>query len=780
MKFNKKMLAASSLSLVLSVNLFAQDVYTIQNKTLQEALEIISKKSNLSYIANDKLFDVKKINNIENIKSLEKALELLLKDTGLEAIINKNTIIIKEQNLQSKGSNLGNIDIVATDNNTEGSGSYTVDTMNTATKFNMSIKDTPQSVSVMTNQNMKDKNLLSLLDVTNNMVGLNILTEDSERFNIISRGFTVDYYQIDGVTTNLTDETQQDTIIYDRIEVVKGANGLVSGAGNPAASINLIRKHANSKEFEGSLNLQAGSWNTYRTDVDLSSGLNEDGSIRGRLIFSHEDKESFRDYYEKKRDVLYGVVDIDIEDSSTLSIGASYQKDEAKGATWGGIPAFFSNGVQTNFDSSTSFTPTWATMPTTTKTIFTNFKHVFPNDIKLNVNYSYLEAQTQPTMALYSYYSGLLADQNTGLGANIYPWLANIKNKSSSLDINTVIPFEFSNKHHEVILGLTSSTKTYHSVNSKPINNTSVANIYNWNPNIPKFISDGNPYVTYDNHVSEQSLYLAGNFSLSEDLRLISGARLTNWNINSGKTKWLDKVEIEHKNVITPYIGLTYDLNNNHSFYTSYSDIFNPQDKLDKNGDKLDPIEGKNYEIGIKGEYFNKSLTSSLSLFRIEQNNLAQADGNNVIPGTTNQAYTAAEGVTSKGIEFELLGKLTDNLESSFAVSHFEAKDNGGSDVNTLVPRTDIMISSKYTINQLTLGATAKWKSDISHDTSPLEEGNVLTVDMMTQYKFSEDIVSQLNISNLFNKQYFINFPYGTQYVYGDPRKITLSLNYKF
>jgi len=783
MKLLKKSLIAPTIAFVLSINLLAQDPYTVETSTLKEALEIISEKSKLSYIANESLLQNKKAPSIKNVEGLEETLKILLKGSGLEAVIKHNTILIKKKTISSDSdsSSLEDVEVIASSSNiTEGSDSYTIESMSTATKMNLSLRDTPQSVTVMTNQNMSDKNLSSLIDVTNNIVGLNILTEDSERFNISSRGFYVDYYQIDGMVTHLSDETQQDTIMYDRVEVVRGANGLVSGAGNPAASINLIRKHANSKEFEGSFNIKAGSWNTYRADLDVSSSLNEDGSIRGRAIISHEDKESFRDYYKKKRDVFYGVLDIDMGDHSTVSLGASYQKDDAKGATWGGIPAFFSNGVQTNFDSSTSFTPKWATMPTTTKTLFANFKHTFSNDVKFNANYSYLDAQTDPIMALYSYYSGLLANQTTGLGANIYPWMAHVTNKTHTFDMNTVIPLEISNREHEIITGLSYNNKKYYSLNTKPSNNTSVANIYNWNPNIAKFISDDNPYVTYDDDVTEISLYLAGNIALSDDLKLIVGSRLTNWDVATGKTKWLEAVNIKHKNIITPYLGLTYKFNENHSVYASYSDIFNPQDKLDKGGKKIDPAEGKNYEIGIKGEYFDKSLTSSLSLFRIEQNNLAQEDGSNVVPGTTNQAYVTADGVISKGIEFEVLGKVTKNLHASFAISHFEAKDNKGKNINSIVPRTDAMISSKYKINKLTLGATAKWKSDISHNVSSLQEGNVFTMDTLMKYQFSKDIVAQLNIDNIFNKKYFIHFPYGTQYVYGDPRKITLSLNYKF
>ncbi len=112
MKFKRIMLTTSSVALAFSVNLFAQDLYTVQNKTLKEALEIISKQATLSYIADDKLFQSKKINNIKNIKSLDEALTQLLRNTGLRAVIKGDTIvIIKDEGISNSNNNLGEVEV---------------------------------------------------------------------------------------------------------------------------------------------------------------------------------------------------------------------------------------------------------------------------------------------------------------------------------------------------------------------------------------------------------------------------------------------------------------------------------------------------------------------------------------------------------------------------------------------------------------------------------------------------------------------------------------------
>jgi Fe(3+) dicitrate transport protein len=99
---------------MLSMTLFAQESYTIENKTLKEALEILSKKSNLSYIASEQLLQSEKTNNINAVKGIESALEKLLEGTGLKAVIKNDVIvIIKSEAKSEKTDNIsfGDIEI---------------------------------------------------------------------------------------------------------------------------------------------------------------------------------------------------------------------------------------------------------------------------------------------------------------------------------------------------------------------------------------------------------------------------------------------------------------------------------------------------------------------------------------------------------------------------------------------------------------------------------------------------------------------------------------------
>jgi outer membrane receptor for ferric coprogen and ferric-rhodotorulic acid len=165
---------------------------------------------------------------------------------------------------------------------TEGTQSYTAKSANTATKLSLSLRETPQSVKVLTREYLDDANISSFQDLLNNVTGLSVNQWDERQYPT-ARGFDVDYYLFDGVPSNVGMEANDpDLTMYDRVELVKGANGLMTGAGNPAIAINMIRKHANAKELTGQVSTSLGSWNTWTSSADISTALNTDGTVRGR------------------------------------------------------------------------------------------------------------------------------------------------------------------------------------------------------------------------------------------------------------------------------------------------------------------------------------------------------------------------------------------------------------------------------------------------------------------------------------------------------------------
>ena len=149
------------------------------------------------------------------------------------------------------------------DGSTETSRSYTTDSMGTATGLSLTSRQTPQSVSVVTRQQIEDRGLLSTADALATAPGISVTRSDANRYSFSARGFDIDNYQFDGVVMPVLSpwnfgENNLDMVVYDRIEIVRGANGLMTGAGNPSAAVNYVRKRP-LREFAASGGISLGS-----------------------------------------------------------------------------------------------------------------------------------------------------------------------------------------------------------------------------------------------------------------------------------------------------------------------------------------------------------------------------------------------------------------------------------------------------------------------------------------------------------------------------------------
>lgn len=788
MNLFKKSLLSPAVALLLYSSAMADDLtYSIEKQSLKDAIETISKKANKPYIANSALFEGKTSNAIKDIKGTKNALDEILKNSGLEAVIEDGAIIIKKLPVIGKGTVLEPISVNDRylGSTTENSNSYTTGSMKTATKLDLSIRETPQSVMVISQQMLEDRKTDEFYSLIKKVTGVSVSEGFDGRATYYSRGFDLDYYLLDGlpVTQNWYTINNYNMDAYDRVEIVKGANGLMVGAGNPAVSINMVRKHANSKVFKGDIEASAGSWDMYKLKTDIQTPLNEDGSVRGRLVASYKDKNSFVNKTSQENSLVYGVVDADITDNTTISAGASYEENNRDGIMGGGasLPSFYSDGTKTDFNRSKSYNFDWSEWNTSITSYFTDIKHYFDNDILLNAAYSHNEIYTKDRN--FTNIQGTLNKDGSGLTAGYGKYPEKIK--KDSIDIYASIPFELAKKEHEIIVGT-----QYNKENDKKYKPefTGKYNITNY------FTQDGSEFTSEPNmgrnilrqdaDTEQKSIYLTGKFELIDDLKLILGSRLTTWEYDSYSWDTNSRTKYDHDNIFTPFVGLVYNLDENHSIYASYTDIFLPQGNVrDESGSVLDPKEGSNYEVGIKGEYFDKKLNAGLTLFRLEQDNVAEAINGVYVDGSngTEQAYKSMEGVTSKGIEVEISGEITDNWDISTGFTHFEAKDGNEEKVNTTIPRNNINIFTKYTINDFSFGAGVNWKSKgySKSTTREITQDAYAIVDLMASYKFNKNLSTQLNINNLFDKTYYIG--YGTSsYNYGDPINGIISMKYSF
>ena len=668
----------------------------------------------------------------------------------------------------------------------EHTGEYRVNQMNTATRLGLSVKETPQSVSVITRQIIDDFELETITDVVKLAPGITAKENDSSRFNYSARGFDINNLQVDGVPTTWESgysagETMTDTVLYDRVEIVRGATGLITGAGDPSAAINLVRKRADSHEFVGHATVSAGSWDAYQGTVDVSTPLNDAGTVRGRLVGSYREADSYVDLLGDERRVFLGTLAADLTDRTLLNVGVSHQDHNPTSSTWGGLPAWFSDGSRTDWNRSKTTAADWTRWGSEVTNYYANIEHQFDSGAMIYAAYS--KSVNEGDLRLL-YLSGS-PDPNTGLGMNSSPSWYDNEREQDNIDIYGNIPFSLFGQQHEVTLGLMHSEQDFIAKRRDALNNAAVGNFFEWDGSYPE--PNWGPKRTYVTRDTKQTgLYAVTRLTLAEPLKLILGSRVTDWEVEG--MNWDGSLyKFEHDDEVTPYAGLIYDLNDTYSAYASYTEIFQPQNLQDKNGDFLEPIDGKNYETGIKAAYLDGRLNTSLSVFRIEQDNLGQVDPNNLVPGSTNQAYEPAEGATSKGFEFEVNGALTDNWNVLLGWSQFRAEDANGEAVNTEHPRRTATLYTTYRMDDLTLGGGLNWESsnytianNPQGNPEKLKQDSFAIVNLMARYRLSPELQAQLNINNVFDEEYYSQIGFYSQLAYGAPRNVTASLRYDF
>ncbi|MFW2353572.1 TonB-dependent siderophore receptor [Aliarcobacter butzleri] len=708
------------------------------------------------------------MNKKGKIISMSFCVSMVLGSQLVAAQNNQNTTVLEEIKVSENNLILNSV--------TEETGSYTTGATSTATKLDLSLRETPQSVLVFTRQRLEDQNITSYQELLSKTPGVTLNKWD-ERVYPTARGFTIDYNLYDGMPTySIADYGANDTdlIIFDRVEIVKGANGLMTGAGNPALGLNYIRKHANSKEFKGTIDLSAGSWDNYTSSADVQTPLNSDGSVRARFVAKHQDKKSYMDNYEKQTDVFYGVVDMDLTDTTYLSLGASYEDIQRDGVRWGGLPAFYTDGSRTNFSRSKTVSDDWTYWDNKTTSYFADLKQYIYDDISINASYS---NRTMDSKTAIAYYFGTVNKVTNNADGFLYDYVSDAKEEENNLNLYASIPFELAKLDHEIITGFGYNKYDFKKNNYAGTGYISASSLNFSNINIDNpQLSANTPTLELPSKTIQKGYYLAGRFSLMEDLKLISGIRVSSWEYQAKNGNGNREFDDE----ITPYAGLVYDIDKNHSIYVSYTSIFKPTDRQDKDNNYLDPAEGKSYETGIKGEYFDGRLNTSLSIFRIEQTGFEDT-GIPIASNPLKNAFERIDGVVSKGFELGVQGNLTDDFSLDFGLANFEAENPDGSKFNTDSSRTTANLWAKYTISNYRFGAGLNYKSKFytGSGANKITQDEFITTDLMAGYKINKNLDLQLNINNVFDEKYYEGIGANSM-VYGDPRNFTLGMKYTF
>ena len=779
----------------------------IPAQSLASALNELGKQANLQILYSPDQVQGIKSHSVSGSLEPVKALETLLQGSGISYQLNGDTVILNAH--QDKGLELDATTVsgqgMGTSLTTEDSGSYTTGATTSSTKLALSIRETPQTVTVITRQNMDDQGAQSIGDVLRNAPGVSTQAYDSDRMEYSTRGYAITNFQYDGVNTlydGVFDEgaTKVDMALYDRVDIVKGATGLLSGSGDPSATVNLIRKKP-TREFKASITGSAGSWDNYRTEGDISGPLTDDGSVRGRLVAAYQDGDSYLDHYSKKNEVFYGILEADITPDTLLTFGMDYQNIKPRGSSWTGNPYYFSDYSKTDFSRSFNPATDWSRRDVKIATTFASLEHRFANEWKVKGT---LTQQTNDHDTQLGSASGGLPDPVTGDGMSFYWGKWEGHRVQTTADINASGPFSLFGREHELVMGLTSqsSRQTGATFSGSPVGETGEVpgSIFDWTGHYPQpdFPKNGK----YETNENENSAYIAARFKPTDDLSLILGSRLSDFQYNSTYKYYVQTPDLSDNKITskqhgraTPYLGVVYDLNDTYSVYGSYTSIFKPQTEKNASGTTLAPIEGNSYELGLKAEYFDGRLNASMAAFRTDQKNLASNIGTN--PITNEGIYKAIDGATTKGVEFELAGELMPDWKVMAGYTYAQTRDANnervyGYPLATTKPENVVRLFTTYRLpgqlNQVTIGGGVNWQSafygqiynDSKADYDIIEQKSYALVNLMTRYEYSEHLTFNLNANNVFDKTYLSGLGNFNTTYYGEPRNLMLTTKYTF
>lgn len=664
---------------------------------------------------------------------------------------------------------------------TEGTGSYTTGSTSTATKLPLSLRETPQSVTVITRQRMDDEGMSNIEDALRSTPGIFVNNSGGvARTSYNSRGFSVGTIMYDGFPTSVLTYMPNATAnlaMYDRVEVVRGSTGLTQGAGNPSAAVNLVYKRP-TNVLQGNVSTSIGSWDDYSVSTDVGGPLNEAGTLRGRIVTTYQDAQNFRDAVEHDHDLFYVTGEADLSEDTTLTLRAYRQKNHTN-FFWGGLP-LAADGGHLHVSRDTFLGNDWEYLDDRTTGVSGNLEHNFDNGWKLRL--AALHAKTDVDALASSIWN-----------SRRYLWSQTMEQEEIGLDVFASGPFQLLGREHELVVGASKRRLEYTTGDFFGTYLPGTVDPYNWNPGgTPKPAITTNPDSSTD-VTTQDSTYVTTRISLADPLKLILGGRLDWYDYVDGGDSESDYSVVRN---VTRYAGLIYEFDRHHSLYASYTDIFQPQASKDVSRKIIKPIVGENYEVGVKGEYFNGALNTSVALFQIEQTNRAIAlnDQSGCPTYPSESCYEASGLVRSQGIELEVQGSITPDWELGAGYTFVDVKYKKAADpavegtrFDTYTPKQMFKLSTMYSLsgelNQWRVGGNVYQQSRIYNASKTNEQRAYAIADLVVGYKATRHLDLQLNVNNLFDKTYYSSIAtsvWGPYDIYGDPRNFKLTAKYDF
>ena len=661
------------------------------------------------------------------------------------------------------------------------------DQMN-ALKIPTPIINVPQSLSIITDEDVRKKGFKELGDIVKYTPGINTSLGEGHRDAVVFRGVrsTADFFQ-DGVR----DDVQYYRPLYnvEQVEVLRGPNALLFGRGGTGGVINRVsKKPVSGKEFK-TVDLGYDSFGASDIAVDVNTNLSD--SVAFRLNVHNDSLKNHRDFYNGERFGINPTLSVALDEDTDLNLSYEYIDHER----------FIDRGIPT-----ANVKPVEALSDIVFGDKDGNLNTVQASVLRASLNHRFSDS-TKGSLSLTSS-SFEKMYQNTY--ANSYDLDTNVvemdgyhdptERDNLILSGSLVNELNFGNMTHTILTGF-ESVKTD---NSNLRYNTywtskdcSVSNYDRETFNVADpidFSVNANGVATaveYQNScalktstetdISVTSFYIQDQIDVTDNLIVLLGGRYDKFDVKVDDIKnasSASRVDTE----FSPRIGLIYKPQNNVSVYYSYSESFSPRSgeqykKLSGgtagSGETLKPDYYESSEVGIKFD-LNKSLSLTSAYFESESE-IADYDGNS-------SEYIAERGLSVEGFELELKGRVNDNLNVAFSYSNIDGETADGGQPRE-IPESTYSIWTTYDVNPKfgwALGVVHQGESAVKDNNPTLLLPDYTRVDAAVYYELSNDIKLQLNLENLSDEVYFPHSHSTHQVAVGESRNIRFSLRKDF
>jgi outer membrane receptor for ferric coprogen and ferric-rhodotorulic acid len=594
---------------------------------------------------------------------------------------------------------------------TQGTHTFAATDANIATKSPLSIKETPQSVSVVTAQQIEDQHLTTLDQAVEATPGLISATGSGPGQSNISqgyysRGFEITSFSIDGGSPIQSGGGMNgfaanyistfDLSEFDSIAVLRGSGGQYSGTGDPGGTLSLERKRPLDHE-SASIDQTFGSFDSFRTVGDINTGELWDGHLRIRSTFANDGQHYFYEFAKKYVDQIYLNAELNLTPTTLVNLGGSYNNTRAN--PWlNGLPTY-NDGTFPNFPRSICLCAPWGTTTIGSQEYFLQVKQDLGPDWHLHFNSS-LHTQSADNNDLnYEIFngspSGLASGSNSGATFSAGESTNKETQRLADLYVNGHLsPFGILVEPTfggsiQYIADKYPATDLQYTYNTQSLDLTK----FNGSATPAEPLSQYTPEPVYDigtsPDYSQRQVAGYGSLRLSPVswAHLLVAERVSLYDQNISKASGGETTgETLHKlHVPLPDVGLTFDLTHETSIYGSYSTIYQLQNSLaTPDGQLVGPIQGATWKGGIKRSDFGGRLTSSVAYYHASETGLAVPNPNysfSQLPGSLLTCCYIADGTKydSQGLDVEVTGKVFPNVDLTLSYNYNDNTTTVGS-----------------------------------------------------------------------------------------------------